>query len=104
MIVVTTDFITGKEIETIGLVKGATIQCAHVGKDIMSSFKTIVGGEMKSYTDMMVKGRELAIQRMVNEAGSMGADGIVNVRFCSSSVTQGASEIMVSGTAVKFKN
>ena len=102
MIVVNTDFITGKKIVTLSLVKGSTIQSKHLGKDIMQSFKTLVGGELKGYTQMMDEARAIATKRMIEEAQALGADGIVNVRFASSSIMDGAAEIMVYGTAVKF--
>lgn len=103
MILVNTDFISGKEIETLSIVKGATIQSKHIGKDIMSSFKTLVGGELESYTKMMDEARAIATKRMVEEATKLGADGVVNIRYASSAVMQGAAEVMVYGTAVKFK-
>lgn len=102
MIIVNTDFITGKELETIGLVKGSTIQSKNFGKDIGQGFKSLVGGELKSYTKMMNEARELATERMVDEATSLGADAVINVRYSSSAVMQGAAEIIVYGTAVKF--
>ena len=104
MILVNTDYISGKTLETLGLVKGSTIQSKHVGKDIMQSFKTIVGGELKGYTEMMNEARELATKRMVDEAKALGADGIVNIRFASSAIMQGAAEVIAYGTAVKFIN
>lgn len=103
MILVNTDYITGKELETLGLVKGSTIQSKNIGKDITQGLKSIVGGELKSYTDMMNRARTLATQRMTEEAEKLGADAVVNVRYASSSVMQGAAEIMVYGTAVHFK-
>lgn len=103
MILVTTDFISGKTIETIGLVKGSTVQSKHMGSDIMASFKTIVGGELTGYTDMLNTARAQASKRMVEEAEKLGADGVVGIRYASSAVMQGAAEIMVYGTAVKFK-
>ena len=103
MILVNTDFITGKEIETIQIVKGAIIQSKHMGKDIMASFKTIVGGELKGYSDMMNEARAKATKRMVEEAEALGADGVINIRYASSAVMQGAAEVMAYGTAVKFK-
>ncbi|MDU1412772.1 MAG: YbjQ family protein [Clostridium sp.] len=103
MILVNTDYITGKELEMLGIVKGATIQSKHIGKDISQSFKTIVGGELKSYTQMMNEAREIATGRMVEEAQSLGADAIVNVHYTTAAVVQGAAEIMAYGTAVKFK-
>ncbi|WP_053955882.1 YbjQ family protein [Inediibacterium massiliense] len=102
MILVTTDFITGKKIETIGLVKGATVRAKHVGKDIMSGLKTLVGGEITSYREMMEEAREIATNRMIEEGRALGADGIVNIRYATSAIMQGAAEVMVYGTAVKF--
>ncbi|WHH60709.1 YbjQ family protein [Petroclostridium sp. X23] len=103
MILVNTDFITGKELETLSLVRGATIQSKHLGKDIMSGLKTLVGGELKSYAEMLNEARAIATKRMIEEAEKLGADGIINIRYSSSSVMQGAAEILVYGTAVKFK-
>lgn len=102
MILATTDTIAGKELETLGLVKGSTIQTVHVGKDIGAAFKTLVGGELKGYNDMMNTARALATKRMVEEAEAMGADAIVGLRYGSSTVTTSAAEIMAYGTAVKF--
>lgn len=102
MILVTTDFISGKTIETLGIVKGSTVQSKHMGSDIMASFKTIVGGELTGYTDMLNTARAQASKRMVEEAEKLGADGVVGIRYASSAVMQGAAEIMVYGTAVKF--
>ncbi|MEE1343016.1 MAG: YbjQ family protein [Lachnospiraceae bacterium] len=103
MILVNTDYIAGKELEMLGLVKGSTIQSKHVGKDIAESFKTLVGGELSAYTQMMNEARALATKRMVEEAQRLGADAVVNVRYASSAVVQGAAEVMAYGTAVKFK-
>lgn len=103
MIVVNTDYITGREFDMLGLVKGSTIQSKNIGRDIGSSLKTIVGGELKSYTDMMNKARDLATERMLEEAVNLGADAVINVRYSSSSVMQGAAEVMAYGTAVKLK-
>ena len=102
MILVNTDFITGKELETITLVKGSTIQSKHFGKDLAQSFKTLVGGELKAYTEMMNEARALATKRMVEEAEMLGADAVINIRYASSAVTQGAAEVIAYGTAVKF--
>ena len=102
MILVNTDYITGKELEMLGLVKGSTIQTRNIGRDITQGFKTLVGGELKAYTEMMNEARELATSRMVQEAEALGADAIVNIRFVSSSVMQGAAEVVAYGTAVKF--
>ncbi|MGI6777507.1 MAG: YbjQ family protein [Acetivibrionales bacterium] len=103
MILVNTDFITGKELETISIVKGSTIRAKHIGKDILSGLKHLVGGELKEYTEMINEARDIAAERMVKEAESLGADAIINVRYSTSSVMQGAAEVMVYGTAVKFK-
>ena len=102
MILVNTDYISGKNLEMLGLVKGSTIQSKHIGKDITQSFKTLVGGELKSYTEMMNEARELATRRMVEEAERMGADAIVNIRYASAAVMQGAAEVIAYGTAVRF--
>ena len=102
MILVNTDFISGKELETISLVKGSTIQSKNIGKDIAQSFKTLVGGELKGYNEMMNEARALATKRMVAEAEALGADAIVNIRYASSAIMQGAAEVIAYGTAVKF--
>lgn len=102
MILVNTDYISGKKLETLSLVKGSTIQSKNLGKDISQSFKTLVGGELKAYNEMMNEARALATKRMVEEAHALGADGIVNIRYSSSAVMQGAAEVIAYGTAVKF--
>ena len=103
MQIVTTESISGKELETLGLVRGSTIQTVNAFKDIGSGLKTLVGGELGSYNEMMTKTRDLATDRMVKEAERLGADAIVCVRYSSSSIMQSAAEIMVYGTAVRFK-
>ena len=103
MILVNTDYIAGKELEMLGLVKGSTIQSVNIGKDIGQAFKGLVGGEMKSYNEMMNNARALATKRMVQEAEALGADAIVNIRYASAAVMQSAAEVMSYGTAVKFK-
>ena len=102
MILVNTDYITGKTFEMLGLVKGSTIQSKHIGKDIGAGFKTLVGGELTGYTEMMNEARAIATKRMVAEAEALGADAIVNIRYASSAVMQGAAEVIAYGTAVKF--
>ena len=102
MILVNTDYISGKELETLGLVKGSTIQSKNIGKDITQSFKTLVGGELKEYNKMMNEARALATKRMAEEAAALGADAIVNIRYASSAIMQGAAEVIAYGTAVKF--
>ena len=91
MILVNTDYISGKELETLSLVKGSTIQSKNIGKDIAQSFKTLVGGELKAYNEMMNEARALATKRMVAEAEELGADAVINIRFASSAVMQGAA-------------
>jgi uncharacterized protein YbjQ (UPF0145 family) len=103
MILVNTDYISGKELETLGLVKGSTIQSKNLGKDITQAIKSLIGGELKAYSEMMNEARALATKRMVEEAEGMGADGIVNIRYASSSVMQNAAEVIAYGTAVKIK-
>lgn len=102
MKIYTTDYVSGKQIETIGLVEGSTVQSKHIGRDIAASFKTIVGGELKGYTEMMNEARKKATERMIEKAEAMGADAIICVRYSSSAVMDGAAEIMAYGTAVKF--
>ena len=102
MILVNTDYISGKNFEMIGLVRGTMIQSVHLGKDIMNGLRTLVGGELTSYTEMMSEARAIATKRMVDDAMAMGADAVVNIRYTSSSVTQGAAEVMAYGTAIKF--
>ena len=103
MLIVTTEYIAGKELEMLGLVKGSTIQTKHLGKDIAQAFKTLVGGELVAYTEMMNDARALATKRMVQEAEALGADAVVGMHYASSAVMQGAAEVMAYGTAVKFR-
>ena len=102
MILVNTDYITGKELEMLGLVKGSTIQSKHVGSDIGQSLKTLVGGELKAYNKMMENARDIATSRMISDASDLDADAVVNIRYSSSAVMGGAAEVIVYGTAVKF--
>ena len=102
MILGNTDYITGKNLEMLGMVKGSTIQSKNLGRDITQGFKTLVGGELKAYTEMMNEARALATKRMTEEAQRLGADAIVNIRYASAAVMQGAAEVMAYGTAVKF--
>lgn len=104
MLIVSTPDIPGKEIkETLGLVKGEIVQSKHLGKDFMAGMKTLVGGEIKGYSEMISEARQIASDRMIDEANKLGADAIVNVRFGSSAIMQGAAEIIAYGTAVKTK-
>ncbi len=102
MILTTTETVNGKELEMLGLVKGSTIQTVNVARDIGASLKTLVGGELTKYNEMMNDARALATKRMVENAEELGADAIVAVRYASSSIMQSAAEVMAYGTAVKF--
>jgi uncharacterized protein YbjQ (UPF0145 family) len=104
MILVNTDYIGGKEIDTVGLVKGSVVWSKHVGKDILSGLKTLVGGEIVGYTEMMNEARAIATKRMAEEATALNADGVVNIRYATSSIMNGTSEVICYGTAVKFLN
>jgi len=104
MYLVNTESIPGKEIvEMYGVVSGSTVRAKHVGKDIMAGLKNIVGGELHGYTELLQESRKEAMDRMVMQAQSMGANAVVNIRFATSSVAQGASELYVYGTAVLVK-
>ena len=103
MLLVNTDYISGKELETIGIVKGNIVQTKNFGKDFMAGIKTLVGGEIVQYTEMLNEARQIAVKRMVDEAQALGADAIINVRYASASVMQGAAEVIAYGTAVKYK-
>lgn len=101
MIILTTAFVPGKTIvKTVGLVRGNTIRARHAGRDIMAFFRNIVGGEIRDYTKMMAESREQALDRMVEEAESLGANAIINMRITTSMIMQSASEILAYGTAV----
>jgi len=104
IITTTTDSLPGKKItQVLGIVKGSTIRARHVGRDIAASFKNLIGGEIKSYTVMIQQSREEAFNRMINDAQEQKADAIINVRFVTSMVMQGAAEILAYGTAVKLE-
>ncbi|MFH4734859.1 heavy metal-binding domain-containing protein [Vibrio diabolicus] len=103
MIYTTTESIPGKQISEIrGVVTGNVVQSKHIGRDLMAGIKSIVGGEIRGYTEMMTDARDIAIQRMVVDAESKGADAIVGIRFTTSSIVDGSSEILAFGTAVKL--
>lgn len=105
MIITTSDDIPGKRVvQTIGLVRGSTVRGKHIGKDILALFRNIVGGEIDEYTKMLAESREQALDRMILDAQKLGANGIVGVRFASSSIAAGAAEILVYGTAVKVED
>ena len=101
MIVVTTDSIEGKQVvKTLGLVRGSTIRARHLGHDVMAGLRNIVGGEITDYTKMLAESREQALQRMIEQAESMGANAIIGTRFVTSMVMSGAAELLAYGTAV----
>lgn len=104
MLLVNVERIPGREVELLGLVKGSVVQSKHFGKDFMAGMKSLVGGEVVGYTEMLNEARQIATKRMVDEGEAMGADAIVNIRYGSASMLQGAAEIVVYGTAVKFIN
>ena len=97
------DHIPGAEIEALGMVRGAVVQSKHFGKDLMAGLKTLVGGEITGYTEMLAEARQIATKRMVDEAESLGADAVVNVRYASSAIMDGAAEVLAYGTAVRIK-
>ena len=103
MLLVNIDYIPGKEFEVLGIVKGAVVYSRNLGKDFMAGMKTIVGGEIEGYTEMLNTARQIACKRMVDDAEAMGADAVINMRYGSSSVMQGAAEVIAYGTAVKYK-
>ncbi len=97
------DTIPGQEFEALGMVKGAIVQTKHFGRDFMAAMKTLVGGEITAYTDMLNEARQIAVKRMVDEARQLGADAIVGIRYGSAQMMQGAAEVIAYGTAVKYK-
>ena len=104
MKLVNIDYIPGYEIEeALGMVKGTVVQSKNIGRDFMAGMKTIVGGEIAGYTEMLVTARQIATKRMVDEASNLGADAIINIRYGSSAVMNGAAEVIAYGTAVKIK-
>ena len=103
MKLVNIDYLPGQEFEILGLVKGTVVQSKNFGKDFMAGMKTLVGGEITGYTEMLVEARQIATKRMVDEAEGLGADAVINMRYGSSSVMQGAAEVIAYGTAVKFR-
>lgn len=103
MLLLNINYVPGKEIEALGIAKGTVVQSKNIGKDFMAGMKTIVGGELAGYTEMLVEARQIATKRMVDEATAMGADAVINVTYGSSSMMQGAAEIVAYGTAVKYK-
>ena len=102
MTLVSIDTIPGREFEVLGIVKGTVVQTKNFGKDFMAGMKTLVGGEITGYTEMLTEARQIATKRMVDEAEAMSADAIVGVRYGSSQIMQGAAEVIAYGTAVRF--
>ena len=103
MLLVNIDYIPGKEFEVLGMAKGTVVQSKNFGKDFMAGMKTLVGGEITSYTEMLNEARQIAVKRMVDEAEALGADAVINIRYGSSAVMQGAAEVIAYGTAVRLK-
>ena len=104
MTIVTTDSVPGRpDAQPLGVVTGSVVQSKHIGRDFMAGLKTIVGGEIKGYTEMMIEARAQATQRMVEEARQLGADAVVNLRYTTSAVMQGMCELLAYGTAVKLR-
>ena len=102
IIVTTGNEIQGKKLKVLGVVRGNTVRSRHIGRDIMASLKMIIGGEIKTFTDLISKSRDEAYHRMVDEAAKINADGIIGMRFGTSSILAGSSELLAYGTAVKF--
>ena len=103
MLLLNIDHVPGKEIEALGMVKGTVVQSKHFGKDFMAGMKTLVGGEIVGYTEMLIEARQIATKRMVDDAERLGADAVVGIHYTSSTVMQGAAEVLAYGTAVKIK-
>lgn len=104
MILSTLDYVPGKEIvQHYGIVNGSTVRAKHIGRDIFAGLKNIVGGELRGYTELMEESRDEAVARMVNSAQQKGANAILNIRFGTSDVAQGAAEVFAYGTAVQVK-
>ena len=102
MLLLNIEYIPGKKIEALGIAKGSVVQSKNFGKDFMAGMKTLVGGEIESYTQMLTEARHIATKRMVDDAEAMGADAVIGIRYTSTSVMQGAAEITAYGTAVRI--
>ena len=102
MLIVTINEIPGKKLEALGVVRGSTVQSRNLGHDMMAGFRTLVGGEVTDYADMLTEARQIATKRMVDDAEAMGADAVIGIRYTSASVMQGAAEITAYGTAVRI--
>ncbi len=103
MLLLNIDYVPGRNFEALGIVKGTVVQSKNFGKDFMAGMKTLVGGEITGYTEMLNEARQIATKRMVDEAEKLQADAIVNIRYGSSAVMQGAAEVIAYGTAVRFQ-
>ena len=103
MMLLSIDYIPGREIEALGMVKGAVVQTKNFGRDFMAGMKTLVGGEITAYTEMLNEARQIAVKRMVDEAEALEADAVIGIRYGSAQMMQGAAEVVAYGTAVKFK-
>lgn len=102
MFMLTINYVPGSDVQALGIVKGNVVQSKHIGKDIGAGLKSVVGGELVGYTEMLTEAREIATKRMLDNAAAMGADGVIDVKFASSAIVQGAAEIVAYGTAVKL--
>ena len=102
MLLLNIDYIPNRKIEALGLVKGSVVQAKSFGKDFMSGMKNLVGGEVEAYTDLLIQARQIATKRMVDDAQALGADAVLNIRYTSSSIMQGAAEVTVYVTAVRI--
>ena len=103
MLLLNIDHVPGREIEALGIVKGNVVQSKNFGRDFMAAVKTLVGGEIVEYTELLNEARAIAVKRMVDAAAELGADAVINIRYASASVMQSAAECIAYGTAVKFK-
>lgn len=103
MLLLNIEYIPGKKIEALGIAKGSVVQSKNFGKDFMAGMKTLVGGEITGYTEMLIEARQIATGRMAHEAEELGADAVLGLRYASASVMQSAAEVMAYGTAVKWK-
>ncbi|MEG2119838.1 MAG: YbjQ family protein [Pseudoflavonifractor sp.] len=102
MLLLSIEYIPGKQFEALGIAKGSIVQTKNFGKDFMAGMKTLVGGEVEAYTQLLIEARQIATKRMVEDAQTMGADAVVGLRYTSSSLMQGAAEVTAYGTAVKI--
>ena len=104
MLLLNIDYVPGYRVRALAMVKGNVVMSKNIGRDFMAGMKTLVGGEIESYTELLREARQIATKRMVDEAEALGADAVINVRYGSASVMQGAAEVIAYGTAVRYKN